>query len=242
MKRTRKYILPILLGTSFLMCNSPSSFAQEYQRTYDSFSKMRSSNEYKRAESAANYAFYERYDGSNDQHALELLLPFAKQGEPIAQRLVGELYNRKAAFVDGENSNTQKQAFNWYLKSANQGDALAQFSVGSFYESGKGVQKDISIALEWYLKSANQGDVIAQNHIATIYEYGVDVDKNLKQAFDWRLKAANQGYALAQYSIAEMYYNGEGVKQDIKESKKWAELACQNNEFLACKMLMKFSN
>ncbi len=49
------------------------------------------------------------------------------------------------------------KAVEWWRKSAVQGDADAQYKLGMYYESGIGVEKDMSEALNWYNKSANQG-------------------------------------------------------------------------------------
>lgn len=47
--------------------------------------------------------------------------------------------------------------FNAILENANNGDALSQYKVGRAYESGDGVEKNLSVAREWYQKSADNG-------------------------------------------------------------------------------------
>ena len=41
---------------------------------------------------------------------------------------------------------------------AEKGNAWAQDNLGSFYEYGKGVEKDMEVALSWYKKAAERGN------------------------------------------------------------------------------------
>ena len=47
--------------------------------------------------------------------------------------------------------------FNAQLKKAEKGDSIAQCSVGYYYETGKGVAKNITEAKKWYKKAADNG-------------------------------------------------------------------------------------
>jgi hypothetical protein len=39
----------------------------------------------------------------------------------------------------------------WYLKAAHQENSIAQLAIGCFYEDGKGVKSDLSLAYYWYI-------------------------------------------------------------------------------------------
>lgn len=53
----------------------------------------------------------------------------------------------------------------WYRKAAEQGDADAQRALGIYYETGKGISKNIGEAVKWYRKAAEQGDVLASVYL-----------------------------------------------------------------------------
>ena len=80
---------------------------------------------------------YEAYYRGDYKTAFSNMEPLAKQGDAIAQFIVGELYQRGL----GVRQNYD-QAIKWYKKSANQGDVDAQYNLGKLYQHGEGVKKD----------------------------------------------------------------------------------------------------
>ena len=52
---------------------------------------------------------------------------------------------------------------------ARQGDAHAQVSLAAIYETGRGVPKDETKAVEWYQKAAFQGDPIEVKKGSVLY-------------------------------------------------------------------------
>ena len=62
--------------------------------------------------------------------------------------------------------------FNAQLKKAEKGDSIAQCSVGYYYETGKGVAKNMAEAVKWYEKSASQGNATAQYNLGLCYFHG----------------------------------------------------------------------
>ena len=53
----------------------------------------------------------------------------------------------------------------WYTLAAEKGNAWAQDNLGSFYEYGKGVEKDMEVALSWYKKAAERGNKHAKTRL-----------------------------------------------------------------------------
>lgn len=117
------------------------------------------------------------------------------------------------------------------LEKAEKGNSIAQFNLGCLYESGEGVPKNLTKAIEWYLKSANQGLAQAQYNLAVIYAYGRDVPKDSKKAIEYFEKSANQDFEPAQYNLGDIYANGRfGVPKDSEKSIKWfGQAAKQGN-------------
>lgn len=75
---------------------------------------------------------------------------------------------------------------------AESGDMQAQEDLGLMYQSGCGVDVDMSAALKWYLKSAEQGNVSSMESVAEIYAglcKGSKSLKNARKAEEWFKKA-----------------------------------------------------
>jgi TPR repeat protein len=107
--------------------------------------------------------------------AFQLFLELANEGDPLAQRTVGNLYDRgqhntkpgKKLKPDYEN------AFHWYKKAGEQNDPPAQFVLSKYYESGKKcVKKNLKESIFWCEKAAKLGYVDAQNRMSEFYESG----------------------------------------------------------------------
>ena len=58
----------------------------------------------------------------------------AEQGDPRAQRRMGELYYNGPGVT-----RDRARAFEWFLRAAQQGDAVAQFQIGYMYDTGEGI-------------------------------------------------------------------------------------------------------
>src|SRR5262245_41324292 len=77
------------------------------------------------------------YDRANYSSALRVWLPNAEQGDPEAQTMVGEIYERGL----GSEPN-YPVAIEWYTRAAKQNYSRAQFNLGTLYEQGLGVPAD----------------------------------------------------------------------------------------------------
>jgi len=54
------------------------------------------------------------------------------------------------------------QAFGLYCKAALMGDAMSAYNMGFMYFNGRGVARDIPLAIYWFKKSAETGDIYAK--------------------------------------------------------------------------------
>ncbi len=88
---------------------------------------------------------YVEYDRADYQSALNVWLPRAKDGDPVAQTHVGEIFERGL----GTEPDYALAAV-WYRKAADQGYDRAQFNLGTLYELGRGGEQDRLAALNWY--------------------------------------------------------------------------------------------
>ena len=92
---------------------------------------------------------YVAYDRSNYQTALQVWLPLAQEGDPVAQTYVASIYE-KGLGIEPD----YKQALHWYQKAADQNYTRAQYALGYLYETGLGTQKNLNESFKWYRQAA----------------------------------------------------------------------------------------
>ena len=141
---------------------------------------------------------------------LERLRRRAEQGDAVAQRILGQMYEHGRQGVpkdDREAARWYRKAVREYQKAAEQGNAAAQNTLGYMYEQGQGVAKDYGEAMKWYQKAAKQGNAAAQYNLGRMYEHGQGVPKDDREAARWYRKGADQGHALAESRLAALGAN-----------------------------------
>jgi TPR repeat protein len=176
------------------------------------------------------------YERRKFKRAIELLTPVAKSGEPEAQFILGQIYEKGLG-----TASDKEQAKRWYEPAAKQGDRRAQVRlsllhaefeavviVRAAHERLKYSASEQKVAFNWMLRAARQGDSFAQADIGRRYQWGCGTEINWQKAAYWLRKAAYQGNAYAQYWLSEMYFSGAGVTRDRILALKWAYLAKRN--------------
>jgi regulator of replication initiation timing len=98
---------------------------------------------------AARGGEYLAYDRASYESALRVWLPAAEEGDPEAQTIVGEIYERGLGDEPDYGAAAQ-----WYRRAAEQDYARAQFNLGTLYEEGLGVDADGLAALNWYRRAS----------------------------------------------------------------------------------------
>jgi TPR repeat protein len=131
------------------------------------------------------------YESGDYATALREWTPLAKQGDAIAQTLLGTMYDEGQG-VPQDN----KTAVKWYRLAAKQGVSSAQFSLGLMYANGDGVPQDYKTAVKWYRLSAEQGNANAQGNLGVMYAFGMGVLKDYVYAHMWGNIAATNGNEL----------------------------------------------
>ncbi len=155
--------------------------------------------------------------------ALTELLPLAKQGDPKAQQILGEMYANGLG-VDQDYA----AALKWDQLSAEQDFAPAMADLGDLYYYGNGVPEDQAEALKWYKKGADKGDPAAEYAYGLIFHDGSAGQKqDFGTAFNWFLRAAAQGDAEAINMVGYMHDSGEGMPEDPKEAYRWYRKAAE---------------
>ena len=160
---------------------------------------------------------YKAYKNGDYGTALDMLLPLAKQGDPKAQRVIGEMY-ADGLGVDEDYAAAAK----WYRRAVDQGYAPAMADLGDLYFYGNGVDQDQATAVKWYRRGAERGDPEAEYDYGLIFHDGSAGQKqNFDAAMKWFLRAAAQGDAPALNMVGYMHDLGEGVTEDPHEAFGW---------------------
>lgn len=115
--------------------------------------------------------------------------------------------------------------FDFQMKLAKKGNAEAQYKVGEMYETGFGVEQDMTEAKSWITKSAGQGHENAGFKL--LYW---DVEKNgVTAANKTDVEAiktkAKEGNPQAQFTVGKMHAYGVGVKKNPDKAISWLNKA-----------------
>lgn len=114
----------------------------------------------------------------------------ARNGQPYAQRTLGNLY-----WIGKGVTRDRRKAAYWWRRAAEAGDAEAQRRLGEAYQQGAGVAPDAKLAVEWLRAAARQGDREARYLLGRMYLDGQGVPADAALARDWLSQAAAQGHS-----------------------------------------------
>jgi TPR repeat protein len=154
--------------------------------------------------------------------AIEMLLPLAHRGDPVAEEILGFMYAKGEGIPSDEAT-----AYHWFTLAAIGGRTEAQFQLGLIYRDGLGVPKDGKTALYWLGRAAQQGSADAMNAAGEVYLGHADVAADYAAALEWFFRAAEHGSAQAMFNVGIRYTLGQGVRRDEVEAFKWFELAAR---------------
>jgi len=139
--------------------------------------------------------------------AFEYALPLAKLGDPAAQTLIGELYEKGLGIkLD------KKEATLWFKFAAQNGSREAQFSYALKLLEGKYVPQDKKAARELLKQAADAGHSVAQFNYAQIIVDERPTSRGFEIALGYYEKAAASGVADAYFAMAQIYARGIGAK------------------------------
>lgn len=113
---------------------------------------------------------------------------------------------------------------------AEMGDPQAQAWMGRFYETGRGVPLDLSVAASWYERSARQGRAGSQAILGTFYYQGRGVPRDFEKAQAWFLACARQGDHFCQREAGFMLQRGLGSAKNQAEGVSWLRRAAAQGD------------
>jgi len=122
---------------------------------------------------------------------------------------------------DAGDTDSQKRGADGRGSSGNEEVLEFFYEKGLSFETGNGVEQDLTEAIYHYSQSAAKGNAAAQFKLGLFAFNGVGGKRDELLAVSWYQKAANQGHAQAQFHMGVCYENGVGVVRDVDESVKW---------------------
>lgn len=133
----------------------------------------------------------------------------AEQGHARAMSDVGSLLVQL-------DSDRTAEALNWYEKAFEAGDDLAAFHLAEAYRWGRGVEKDITHAIELYRRVSESSlpwhRSFSLFQLAQLYRMGTGVEKNMNEAVRLFEASFEAGYVRAAAVLAHIYwYEREGM-------------------------------
>lgn len=213
-KRCAKHVV---IATIFIACWSPVSRAEEPVGPTES-EVIQPSGE---IQPDLAYGAFQR---GNYLTAFQLALPRANLGDPAAQTLIAEMYERGLGVA-----RNRQEAAEWYRIAANSGNREAQFAYAIKLIEGKHVERDMDLATELLKVAANSGHPQAQfNYAQRLLEIHPGHSGFVK-AFPYIKKAADASVPEAYYAMAKIYESGKGsIAPDTKAARNWLILAARN--------------
>ncbi|MFZ2997748.1 SPOR domain-containing protein [Sphingobium sp.] len=112
--------------------------------------------------------------------------------------------------VDAWQQGDYARAINEWRPLAQKGDPDAQFNMGQAYKLGRGVQSDLTVAMDWYRRAAVQGHLRAEDNLGLLmFQQG-----DRAGAMPYLDRAATRGEPRAQYIIGTALFNGDMIGKD----------------------------
>lgn len=117
------------------------------------------------------------------------------------------------------------EAANYFKKASELGSIEAMNNYATCLYQGKGVEKDVNLAISLYKNAAENGDEEAMNNYANFLLKGEEVTKNEALAFEYFKKAAEKGNIFAVYNYAKMINEGKFEKYNREKIMKLLKYA-----------------
>jgi TPR repeat protein len=173
-----------------------------------------------------------------------LWLRAAQQGDPKAQRMVGDFYQRGvgtepstgearrwlgAAALQGhvpamvllgglllqaDDESDHAQAVELFRRAAAQGNLDGQYNLGVCLRRGLGVARDDREAERHYTAAAERGHRSAQLALGALKAQAASTDPEWAEAVRWYRLAADGGHPAAMMGLARFHESGRGVARD----------------------------
>ena len=108
------------------------------------------------------------------------------------------------------------------------GDAASMNDYAVCYEWGKGVKRNMKLALFWYKRAVDRSCIFALSNLAHIYLRGDQKYRNLKDGIRYARFAAERDVEMAQNLLGLCYEEGTGLRKNYRKAFEWYTMAVDN--------------
>lgn len=116
-----------------------------------------------------------------------------------------------------------------YRRAAEYGHVESQYILATMYRTGRGLPRDMNLAIQWYSRSADGGYPMALFTLGNMHLKGDGVPRDVSTAMALFERAAAQGHPQAQYNLG-VYYYGQGGEAGYRRAEDWFLRAASQGE------------
>lgn len=146
----------------------------------------------------------------------------AENGDAAAQGRLAEFYMSMAGSLEQAGTgNFYEESLKWAKQAAEQGDGDGLWTLALAYEHGRGVAKNVDIAIEYYEQGSAVGHARSLNSLGCYYIRGEVVEQNMKLGFEMVLRASLLGDGEAMANLGRCYQFGNGCMGNMKKAIFW---------------------
>lgn len=155
--------------------------------------------------------------------ALHTLVTYAQSNMETGKDLYNSFFNKAEKYWGWSEKNAAQRALPYLQAAAKEGYGEACYMLGNMYYHGKGVAKDVTIAINMYKKGLELGHDEGEAELGDILLYD-DKDENDSIAVYYYKKSMNNGVLQGKHQLALCCFFGWGIKKDIDKA---YELICR---------------
>lgn len=134
----------------------------------------------------------------------------------------------QAQFLVGAMTKDPEKAARYRRIAAEQGHAPAQFDLGVCYETGNGVEPDVTAAMQWYGRAMAQGNMAAHFNSGKLWSFGGDGIDDAATDVEWFAARAGEGDAVAQWVTGLCHASGvAGAAWDAAQAVRYFGLSAE---------------
>jgi uncharacterized coiled-coil protein SlyX len=163
---------------------------------------------------------YTSFDRASYASSFKVWLEPAKEGDPLAQTYLGELYEKGLGVQPDYTA-----AVEWYRRAANQGHAPAMINLAALYERGLGVTKDPAAAMNWYRRASGLDDIILQSSASG------EIQTGPSQQLQDELEARSKEVELLRRQIQDLQDELDRAKRELEQ--RQGEIKAERESFSA---------
>jgi TPR repeat protein len=136
----------------------------------------------------------------------------------VSQLSIASEFSQKG--LTAMEKNQPEKAITLFQKGAKAGEAESLFYLGRMYESGIGMEQNMTLAIELYQKASDKKYSRATNQLGLLHLGAPGVLQNFDKAVIYLSRAADSGNAEAQFNYASLLLDGKVTKMDPAHANK----------------------